>query len=50
VYHTVGGVRSAAQALEIFERTAMHFGTSGGNGRCCRIRASHTEHLVPGID
>jgi hypothetical protein len=46
MYHTVRGRRSAAQALEIFQRTLVYIGSCGGNGRGSRIRASHAEHLI----
>src|SRR5260370_10888115 len=46
VDHRVRSDRSAAQALEIFEPTAMYMGSRGGNGRGSRIRASQAQHLM----
>jgi hypothetical protein len=49
VDHPVSSDRSAAQALEIFQRTAMYIGSCGGNGRGSGIRASQAEHLMSRI-
>jgi hypothetical protein len=50
VDHTIRSDRSAAQALEIFQRTAMYIGSCSGNGRRSRTRASQGEHLMPRVD
>jgi hypothetical protein len=50
VNDSVGTGRSAAQALEIFERTAMHFRACRGKGGGSRIRASEAKYLVTRID
>jgi hypothetical protein len=46
VDHPVRSDRSVAQALEIFQRTAMYIGSCGANGRGSRIRTSQGEHLM----
>jgi hypothetical protein len=40
----------AAQALNIFEGTAMYFSACRGKRGGSRIRASEAQHLMPGID
>ena len=44
--HALRSGRSAAQGLEIFERTAVYIGPCRGKGRGSRVRASKAEHLV----
>jgi len=46
VDHPVRSDRSAAQALEIFQRTAMYIGSCRGNRRGSHIRASQAEYLM----
>src|SRR5258708_1904800 len=46
VDHAVRSGRSAAQAVEIFERTAKHIGACGDQRLCARIRTSQPEHLM----
>jgi hypothetical protein len=46
VDHGVGRSRAAAQAIEIFKRAAMNFGTCRGKRGCSRIRAGQAEHLM----
>src|SRR5580693_4692441 len=46
VDHAVRRDRSAAQALEIFQRTAMYVGSRGGKGPGSRLRASQADHLM----
>ena len=47
VWITPSDSRATAQALEIFERTAMDIGSRRGKGRGSRIRAGEAEHLMP---
>jgi hypothetical protein len=46
----IGCGRSGAQALEIFERAAMHLGSRGSNGYCALIGAGATDHLIAWVD
>src|SRR5882724_4366172 len=46
----VSGGRSTAQALNIFQRTAMYIGSCGDNGRGSNLRASQGEHPMPRLD
>lgn len=48
--HAISRRRTAAQAVEIFERSAMHFRAGSGEGRCSRIRAGEADHPVAGGD
>jgi hypothetical protein len=48
--HTVRSSRSAAQTLEIVERTTMHFGACRGERLGTRVRASETEDLMSCVD
>ena len=50
VDHGIGIGRSAAQALYIFERTALYFRTRGRERSGCSVRASETEHPMTGLD
>ena len=46
VNHTVRSGRSATQAIEIFERTAVYIGSCRSNRGGGGIRASEAEHLI----
>ena len=48
--HTVRSSRSAAQTLEIVERTTMHIGACRGERLGTCVRASETEDLVSRVD
>lgn len=48
--HTVCSNRSAAQTLEIVERTTMHIGACRSERLGTCVRASKTEDLVSCVD
>ena len=48
--HAVRSNRSAAQTLEIVERTTMHIGACRGERLGTCVRASETEDLVSCVD
>ena len=48
--HTVRSSHSAAQTLEIVERTTMHIGAYRGKRLGTRVRASETEDVVSRVD
>ena len=47
VDHAIRTGRSAAQALEVFEIAALHFGAGGGEGLGACVGAGEAEHLMP---
>ena len=44
--HALRVSRSTAQTSQVLQVAPMHFGTGGGKGFGCRIRAGQAEHLV----
>src|ERR1700729_4018772 len=50
VDHAVGSRGATAKAFEIFERTAMHIGSSGDKRLGAFIGARKSEHLMTSID
>ena len=50
VNHAIGHRCSAAQAFEVFKIASMHLRASRNKRLGARIRASHAEHLMPGVD
>jgi hypothetical protein len=50
VNYSVRSNCAAAKAFEIFERTAMCFGSCRDKGFGCSIRASKAENLMTGIN